>query len=120
MLDTPGFAENLLQAGRTGRRAVRPGVAARVRAGRGELASRTRRSVTEINDRAIAVVGLFEIGPSFGIDGTIITSDDNWLRLFPERSRNEIELGLVTLEPGVDPGRRARPAALVRARRTCW
>ena len=57
---------------------------------------------TELNDRAIAVVGLVEIGPSFGIDGTVLTSVDNWLRLFPDRSRNQIQLGLVTLKPGVD------------------
>jgi len=58
---------------------------------------------TEVNDREVEVVGLFEMGPSFGIDGNIITSEDNWLRLFPGRSRNDIELGLVKLEPGADP-----------------
>jgi len=61
--------------------------------------------VTEINDREIVVVGLFEMGTSFGIDGTVITSDDNWLRLFPERPRNEIQLGLVRLKEGADPDR---------------
>ncbi len=59
--------------------------------------------VTEVNDREVKVVGLFEIGPSFGIDGTIMTSDDNWLRLFPERSRDDIQLGLIRLQPGADP-----------------
>jgi putative ABC transport system permease protein len=58
--------------------------------------------VTELNDREISVVGLFEMGPSFGIDGNIITSEDNWLRLFPNRSRNDIHLGLIRLEPGSD------------------
>jgi putative ABC transport system permease protein len=46
---------------------------------------------------------LFEMGPSFGIDGNIITSEDNWLRLFPARSRNDIHLGLIRLRPGADP-----------------
>ena len=59
--------------------------------------------VTEINDREVEVVGLVEIGPSFGIDGTVITSVDNWLRLFPDRPRNEIQLGLVSLKEGADP-----------------
>ncbi|MFC1696232.1 ABC transporter permease DevC [Pseudomonadota bacterium] len=59
--------------------------------------------VTEINDREIEVVGLFEMGTSFGIDGTVITSDDNWLRLFPSRPRNEIHLGLIRLKDGADP-----------------
>jgi putative ABC transport system permease protein len=60
--------------------------------------------VTEINDREIEVAGLFEMGTSFGIDGTVITSDDNWLRLFPERARSEIQLGLIRLSPGTDAG----------------
>lgn len=57
---------------------------------------------TEINDREVEVVGLFRMGTSFGIDGSVITSDDNWLRLFPERPRNEIQLGLIRLEPTAD------------------
>ena len=58
---------------------------------------------TEVNDRRISVAGLVEIGPSFGIDGTVITSVDNWLRLFPDRPRNDIQLGLIRLQPGTDP-----------------
>jgi len=61
--------------------------------------------VTEINDRRIEVAGLFTMGTSFGIDGTVITSDDNWLRLFPERPRGQIELGLIRLEEGQSPER---------------
>jgi len=59
---------------------------------------------TELNDRKIRVVGLFEMGTSFGIDGSIMTSEDNWLRLFPNRHRNDIELGLINLKEGADPG----------------
>jgi putative ABC transport system permease protein len=58
---------------------------------------------TEINNRTVQVVGLVEIGPSFGIDGTVVTSVDNWLRLFPDRPREDIELGLIRLVPGADP-----------------
>jgi len=57
---------------------------------------------TELNDRQVKVVGLFKMGTSFGIDGNIMTSEDNWLRLFPDRSRNEIELGLIRLKAGAD------------------
>ena len=64
-----------------------------------------KRVVTEINDREIEVVGLFEMGPSFGIDGTVITSDDNWLRLFPDHPRDDIQLGLIRLHEGEDPDR---------------
>ncbi len=63
------------------------------------------RLVTEVNDREIAVVGLYTLGTSFGIDGSIVTSDDNWLRLFPNHARDEIELGLIRLKPGADPVR---------------
>ena len=61
------------------------------------------RVVTEINDREVEVAGLFEMGTSFGIDGTVITSDDNFMRLFPLRPRSEIHLGLIRLRDGFDP-----------------
>jgi len=57
---------------------------------------------TEINDREVEVVGLFSMGTSFGIDGSVITSVDNWLRLFPGRPREQIQLGLIRLEAGAD------------------
>ena len=72
----------------------------------GDVAGSVRnagRLVTEVNDREVAVVGLYTLGTSFGIDGSIVTSDDNWLRLFPNHARDEIELGLIRLSPGADP-----------------
>jgi putative ABC transport system permease protein len=62
-----------------------------------------QRVMTELGDRRIEVAGLFDLGTSFGIDGSVITSDLNFLRLFPNRSPGAIDLGLVELEPGVDP-----------------
>jgi putative ABC transport system permease protein len=62
-----------------------------------------QRVLTELGGRLIEVAGLFELGTSFGIDGSVITSDLNFLRLFPNRSPGAIDLGLVELEPGVDP-----------------
>src|SRR5262249_47541112 len=56
----------------------------------------------EVNDRRIEVVGLFEVGTSFGIEGSLLMSEDNFLRLFPSRARTQIDLGLVTLDPGAD------------------
>ena len=61
------------------------------------------RVVTEINGRDVRVVGLFELGTSFGIDGSIVTSDLNFRRIFPERAASRIELGLIRVEEGVDP-----------------
>ena len=101
VLHTAGFREN---AGKLGREDVLL-FDARSRPEFGPVAASLDAGsplVTEVNAREIKVVGLFEMGPSFGIDGNIVTSDDNWLRLFPDRSRNDIELGLVKLKPGVD------------------
>jgi putative ABC transport system permease protein len=56
----------------------------------------------EVNGRKIRVVGLFRMGTSFGIDGTLITSDLNFLRIFPTHPQDLIEIGLVRLKPGAD------------------
>jgi len=100
-LDAPGFSEALQQL--TQQDTAIFDMASRPEFG--PVADAVRddgRMNTEINDREIDVVGLFEMGTSFGIDGTIITSDDNWLRLFPERPRNEIHLGLIQLTSSAD------------------
>ena len=58
---------------------------------------------TEIDGKAIAVRGLFTLGSSFAADGNIITSDSTFLRIFPQRQGDRIEVGLIDLKPGVDP-----------------
>ena len=99
--DTPGFAAGLpLLGSRT--------PCCSIAASRPEFGDMRARFAadgaiaTEINNRTVKVVGLLEIGPSFGIDGTVMTSIDNWLRLFPDRPRDEIQLGLIRLRPGAD------------------
>jgi putative ABC transport system permease protein len=57
----------------------------------------------EIERRTIQVVGLFSLGASFASDGTLITSQENFLRFFPERSPGQVTLGLIKVKPGVDP-----------------
>jgi putative ABC transport system permease protein len=57
----------------------------------------------EINDRRVDIAGMYEIGTSFGLDGGVITSDLNFLRILPTRKRSAIDLGLIKLEPGFDP-----------------
>ncbi len=59
--------------------------------------------VTEVGNRRVQVGGLFEMGATFGADGTILTSDLNFLRIFPQRERGLIDIGVVQLQPGVDP-----------------
>ncbi len=58
---------------------------------------------TEVEGRTITVAGLFELGASFGADGILMTSDQNFLLLFPRREAASISLGLIQLEPGYDP-----------------
>ncbi|MBD0262184.1 MAG: FtsX-like permease family protein [Tolypothrix sp. T3-bin4] len=57
---------------------------------------------TEIENHTISINGLFELGSSFGADGTLISSGQNFLRLFPRRQAGSISLGLIYLEPGYD------------------
>jgi putative ABC transport system permease protein len=58
---------------------------------------------TEIDRRTITISGLFKVGASFAADGTIMTSDQNFLRLFPKQEASSINAGLIKLKPGVDP-----------------
>jgi putative ABC transport system permease protein len=54
----------------------------------------------EVNGlRRIKVVGTTTIGANFAVDGNVITSDANFLRLFPGRSPGSVDLGVVRLRP---------------------
>ena len=55
---------------------------------------------TEINDREIIVKGLYAVGTSFGLDGGVVTSDLNFLRMFPKQKKSSITVGLIHLDPG--------------------
>ncbi|MFB2918378.1 MULTISPECIES: ABC transporter permease DevC [Aerosakkonema] len=61
-----------------------------------------REVTTEVDRRTITIGGLFKLGASFGADGTLVSSDENFLRLFPKRQAGSISLGLIYLEPGAD------------------
>ncbi len=56
----------------------------------------------EINDRRVDIAGMYRIGTSFGLDGGVITSDLNFLRILPTRKKSAIDFGLIKLEPGQD------------------
>jgi putative ABC transport system permease protein len=61
-----------------------------------------QRVATEAEGRTIMVRGLFSLGASFGTDGLVITSDQNFLLLFPRRQQGSISLGLIDVEPGYE------------------
>ncbi|GAB1544687.1 ABC transporter permease DevC [Scytonema sp. NUACC21] len=60
---------------------------------------------TELGNKRVRVVGLFTLGPSFGADGNVITSDLNFFKVFPDRQLGEIQIGLIKLKPHVDAQR---------------
>lgn len=57
-------------------------------------------NVTEINDYKVTVIGLFRLGVSFAADGNVVTSDLNFMRIFPKRNHEDIDLGVIKLHPG--------------------
>ena len=57
----------------------------------------------QVGTRKMRVVGLFELGTSFGVDGSVITSDLNFLRLRPGTSEGLVSVGVIKLKPGADP-----------------
>lgn len=58
---------------------------------------------TEVGLQTVNIVGLFQVGASFASDGALITSDQNFLRLFPKQKAGVVNMGLINLEPGVEP-----------------
>ncbi|WP_019505318.1 ABC transporter permease DevC [Pleurocapsa sp. PCC 7319] len=56
----------------------------------------------EVSSRKVTVRGLFSMGASFAADGNIITSDTNFLRLFDDRQKGLIDVGIINLKPGTD------------------
>ena len=56
----------------------------------------------EVSSRKVTVRGLFSMGASFAADGNIITSDINFLRLFPDRQKGLIDVGIINLKSGTN------------------
>lgn len=57
---------------------------------------------TESDRNTITIGGLFEVGASFQDDGALITSEQNYLRLFPRKQAGTVSLGIIDLEPEAD------------------
>ncbi len=78
------------------------------RASRGEYAKaiesyeQGQTITTEIETRTITVGGLFTLGASFGADATLISSDQNFLRLFSKKQPGTVSLGLIELQLDAD------------------
>ncbi|WP_371381150.1 ABC transporter permease DevC [Sporomusa aerivorans] len=60
--------------------------------------------VTEINDRKMEVIGTVRIGTSFAADGNLITSDQNFFRIFPSRHPSQIDVGVIRVKANTNIG----------------
>ncbi|MGB3402674.1 MAG: ABC transporter permease DevC [Microcoleaceae cyanobacterium] len=62
--------------------------------------------ITEVGNsginRKVKVAGLFDLGTSFGSDGNLITSHLNFLRIFSNRDKGLIDIGLIQLNSGTN------------------
>jgi putative ABC transport system permease protein len=63
--------------------------------------------VIKISDRTETIGGRYLLGTGFMGLGVILVSDQNFARLFPYRSLDQVNLGPIQLKPGVDPDRAA-------------
>jgi putative ABC transport system permease protein len=68
---------------------------------RPEYGPKTVGTTTEVSRRTITIGGQYELGGGFAADATVITSDQNFLRL-SKIPLNLVNMGLIKLEPGVD------------------
>ena len=58
----------------------------------------------EIGERAMTIGGRYSIGTGFLGLGVVLTSDLNFVRMFPDRSLATVNLGLIRLNPGANAG----------------
>lgn len=56
----------------------------------------------EVGYRRVQLVGHYALGASFEADGSLLVSDDGFLRIHPEWSAETAALGLIKLQPGAD------------------
>jgi putative ABC transport system permease protein len=68
----------------------------------GEQLQQTNPLPAQLNDRQIQIVGVFVLGVSFSSDGNLVMSDPSFLRVFPDRQPDEIDIGLISLQPGAN------------------
>jgi len=57
----------------------------------------------EVEQRSVTIGGTYRLGTGFVGLGVAVTSDLNFVRLFPNQTLDEVNLGLLTLKPGADP-----------------
>jgi putative ABC transport system permease protein len=63
--------------------------------------------VVEVDGDKVKIGGNYVLGTGFMGLGVILFSAQNFVRLFPYRNLDQVNLGLIQLKPGVDPDRAA-------------
>jgi putative ABC transport system permease protein len=59
--------------------------------------------VVDINHQRMTIGGQYVLGTGFMGLGVVLVSEPDFIRLFPYRSLDQVNLGLIELWPGVDP-----------------
>ena len=57
---------------------------------------------TEIGNQRVRITNLFDMGASFSADGTVLTTDEGFARLFTQRRAGLVDIGLLHLRPNAD------------------
>lgn len=58
---------------------------------------------TESDRTTVTIDGLFTVGASFADDGALITSDQNFMRLFPRKQPGLVSIGVINIAKGQNP-----------------
>jgi putative ABC transport system permease protein len=64
--------------------------------------------VVDIAGHRVTIGGQYVLGTGFLGLGIALAGEANFFRMFPQRPRDTVNLGLVRLKPGADPGRAAQ------------
>jgi putative ABC transport system permease protein len=57
----------------------------------------------EVNKKQLRIIDTFSLGATFAADANMIVSDNTYFLIFSDKNPSQIEVGLIQLDPGVDP-----------------
>ncbi|MFM9047751.1 MAG: ABC transporter permease DevC [Cyanobium sp.] len=57
----------------------------------------------EVNQKQLRIIDTFSLGSTFAAEANLIVSDNTFFFLFPDKSPQQIEIGLIQLKPGANP-----------------
>lgn len=66
----------------------------------------------EVNLRKIKLIDSIDVGISINSDGNLFMSQANFQRMFPDRKSGSVDLGLIRLRDGANPGRNSGSAGV--------